>query len=168
MNQQQSSSTPEASRPPGKQASGEGREYSKATTQKLAEHCALKFYLKDVWAKVERMVPGFDKYWAGKESPRALDLYLWAVLLGHKLAGDDHFDAKREPQEDQRKLSTLGQGCNKGHQPRSCGSLSRLGVVRGVLHSSTTRAAAASAAPVGQRRRGRETRLRSADSRFTK
>ena len=80
----------------------------------------------------------------------------WAMSLSHKLTEDNHFDAKRQPQEEQRKLSTLGQSSDERHKPRTRGSLCRLGAVRRVLHSSTKRDAAAFvAAPVGQRRRGR-------------
>ena len=48
-----------------------------------SEHPALDHYLEDVWDLVRTCVPGFSRYWKQKVKPRALDLYLWAVLLGN-------------------------------------------------------------------------------------
>ena len=49
----------------------------------LDHHPAHDHYVPEVWALLERWVPGLDAYWLQKSSPKAIDLYLWAVLLGN-------------------------------------------------------------------------------------
>ena len=49
----------------------------------LDHHPAHDHYVPEVWALLARWVPGFDAYWLQKSSPKAIDLYLWAVLLGN-------------------------------------------------------------------------------------
>ena len=49
----------------------------------LDHHPAHDHYVREVWELLARWVPGFDAYWRQKNSPKAIDLYLWAVLLGN-------------------------------------------------------------------------------------
>ena len=60
-------------------------------------HPAHDYYLPEVWELLVGWVPGLDAYWLNKSLPKALDLYLWAVLLGNTSLAMGLLPACQEP-----------------------------------------------------------------------